>query len=238
VKNATACAKKLTSLLKKLETPPEADAGVGDDPVAVLVMSFLMWQATSDKAAAAFDRLSDATVDFNDLRVTLPHEIVDLIGPRYPMALERAERLRTVLRDVFMREHAVKLDRLRDVGKRDVKKHIESLDGILPYVAARIMLLSFQVHAVPVDDHLRQLLIEAGAADESADVAELSSWLARQIKAEEGIAAHAKLQAWADREQGKSRGAARKRKKTTATARKTSTQKTTRKRTRKQPAGK
>ena len=73
---------------------------MGDGPVAVLVMSFLMWQATSVKAAAAFDRLSDATVDFNDLRVTLPHEIVDLIGPRYPMALERAERLRTVLRDV------------------------------------------------------------------------------------------------------------------------------------------
>lgn len=237
MKNATACAKKLTSLLKKLDAPPEAEAPVSGDPIAVLIMSFLMWEANTDKAATAFDRINDATVDANDLRVTLPHEIVELIGPRYPLAQDRAERLRSVLRDVFMREHAVNLNRLLDMGKRDVKKHIESLDGIVPYVAARVMLLSFQVHAIPVDERLRQLLVDAGAADESADVAEVGSWLARQIKADEGIAAHEKFQAWVESDQTRSRSTAKKRKKTTTSTRKTSA-KTTPKRTRKQPAGK
>ena len=71
-------------------------------------------------------------------------------GDRTVAGLDRFRRLRAVLRNVYLREHAVTLERLADAGKRDAKKYIDSLDGMVPYVAARVLLLCFDVHGVPV----------------------------------------------------------------------------------------
>ena len=198
MKNASLCAKKLNALLKKIGdvTPPEFPSPT--EPVAVLVMSMLMWESTTDKALAAYARLMEHVVDFNDLRVCMPHETMDIIGSRYPRVLDRCQRLRAILRNIYLREHAVSLDGLSDTGKRDAKKYIESLEGIVPFAASRVLLLSFQTHGVPVDDQLRTQLIEAEASDSSLEIPELSSWLSAQIRAEEGVAAHYALQSWVD----------------------------------------
>lgn len=198
MKNASHCVKKLSALLKKAGTvaPPEFPSP--GDPVAVLVMSMLMWESTTAKALTAYAKLMEQLVDFNDLRVCMPHETLELIGPRYPRALDRCQRLRAVLRNIYLREHAVNLDRIAATGKREVKKYIETLEGIVPYAASRVMLLSFGTHAIPVDDQLRIQLIEAEASDSSMEVPDLSTWLASHIKAEDGIAAHYCLQSWID----------------------------------------
>ena len=66
--------------------------------------------------------------------------------------------------------------------------------------------IGFDGHAVPADEQLRERLIEAGAADEAADVTDLSNWLARRIKASEALAAHLALQRWIDQGAGSGRG--------------------------------
>lgn len=198
VKNTTAAAKKLSGLLKKIgpvEPPAFPNAG---DPVAVLITSMLLWESTTDKALSAYIRIMEQVVDYNDLRVCMPHEIVDLIGPRYPRALDRAQRLRAILRNIYLREHAMKLDRLPTTGKREVKKYIESLEGIVPYAAARVQLLSFETHGIPVDDQLRTQLIEAGVCEASTEVPELANWLASQVKQGEAAITHHALQSWVD----------------------------------------
>jgi len=222
VKNASIASKKLTALLKKLGpvSPPElpglaarspasanAPAGAGgSDPIAVLLMSMLLWESTTEKAMAAYERLMERLVDFNDLRVCMPHETLELIGPRYPRALDRCQRLRAVLRNIYLREHAVNIDRLATTSKREVKKYIESLEGIMPYAAARTLLLGFGAHAIPVDDQLRIHLIDAEIADASVEIPELSNWLSLQIKAGEGSAVHFSLQSWIDGIVAKSSG--------------------------------
>ena len=160
MKNAPVAAKKLSALLKKIG-PSKAPANLphGDDPIAVLVMSFLMWEATTDKAIAGYSRLFEQVVDFNDLRVSMPHETAEILGPRYPRVLDRCQRLRAVLRNIYLREHAMILNSLKDTGKRDARKYIESLEGIVPYVASRVLVLSFDTHAIPVDYQLRAQLI-------------------------------------------------------------------------------
>jgi hypothetical protein len=224
VKNAATCARKLTSLIKKLPASAPPMPEHGDDGLHVLVHSFLLWESTADKAQIAYAKLNDAIVDFNDLRVTLPHELVEVIGQRYPRGLDRAQRLRAALRDVYLREHTMQLERLADLGKREIRKYVESLDGIVPFVAARVMLLSFGVHAVPVDEQLRDQLAAAGAAADDVNVADLSAWLARQVKSADGPAVHGALQAWSDKQGAASRrsakktgtaGAGKKKKKTT-----------------------
>ena len=92
----------------------------------------------------------------------------------------------------------MKLDRLPTTGKREIKKYIESLEGIVPFAAARVQLLSFDVHTIPVDDQLRTQMIEADICDASVEIPELSNWLTTQIKPGEGAAAHYALQSWMD----------------------------------------
>ena len=172
-----------------------------------MVMSFLLWDSTTPKASGAYKRIQDRVVDFNDLRVTMPREIVEIIGPRYPMARTRAERLRAALRDTFSREHAVNLDRLFDLGKREVKKYLRSLDGVAPYVADRVTLLSFEGHCIPVDERLRRALVREGICEEQTAIPGLASWLTRHVKAGDAARTHVALQQWSDRVGGASRRA-------------------------------
>ena len=192
-------ARNLTRLLKKIGKARGEDGAMPTEPVDVMVMSFLMWDSTMAKATAAYKRIRDRVVDFNDLRVTMPKEIVEFIGPRYPMAQTRAERLRAALRDTFHREHAVNLDRLFELGKREIKNYLRSLDGVSPYVADRVTLLSFEGHCIPVDERLRRALAREAVCEESSAIPELASWLARQVKAGDATRTHRVFQRWADR---------------------------------------
>lgn len=197
MKNSAASLKKLNVLLKKISSPAREAPSKGD-PLATLVMSFLMWESTTEKAVAAYKRIMERVVDFNDLRVCMPHETVDLIGARYPRALDRCQRLRAVLRNVYLREHSVTLSRLASSSKRDAKRYIETLEGMVPYVSARMLLLEYDTHCIPVDDQLRTQLIEAEIVDASVEVPELAVWLTNHIKQSDGVQAHLAFQSWVE----------------------------------------
>ena len=192
-------AKKFTGLLRKLKKSPLPDFEEPADAIEVLIKSFLIWDSTTVKAAAAYKRIMDQVVDYNDLRVSMSSELADWIGPRYPMALERCQRLRAALQHTYKREHVVSLERLRSLGRREVKHYLRSLDGISPYVADRVTLLCFEAHCIPVDERLRRALVKAGVCDDVVTVNDLSSWLSRQVKAANGTTTHYTLQAWSDR---------------------------------------
>src|SRR5690606_23454474 len=87
----------------------------------------------------------------------------------------------------------VTLERLSANGKRDARSYIESLEGIVPFVAARTLLLCYGVHGVPVDEQLRTCLAEAGAVEAEANLLEIAAALGRHIKADAAEATHASL---------------------------------------------
>ncbi len=196
--NSESSQRKLRELLNRLGPPPAPPLPDTDDPIVTLVTSLLIWEATTPKALAAYKRLREKVVDFNDLRVCLPFETQEFLGPRYPHVADRCQRMRAVLRNIYRREHAVNLDRLQGLAKRDVKRYLDSLEGMVPYVSCRLMLLCFNAHRMPVDEQLRTALIEHGAASGSMDVPGVSAWLGRQIKAAKGVETHFALQSWID----------------------------------------
>jgi hypothetical protein len=198
-------AKKLASLIKKLRSEhpePCTDAGSegrpeGADPLAwQLVFAFLAWEASTQKAGAACKRLHAAVVDYNEMRVCLADELMHLIGDRYPRGHERVQRLRSSLNDLYRREHSVTLQRLVDLPKRDARAYLDSLDGMPPYVAARMTLLAFGGHAFPVDERIYLTLLEEGAAPEDLTVEDASGWLERQFRAGEVLEPYLLLESW------------------------------------------
>lgn len=200
--------RKLAGLLKRLRpkfpsTGPiePACGGTGEcDIVEHLVYAMVLWEASSGQARAAFKRLRDTTVDLNELRVCVPEEIAGMLGERYPLAAERALRLRSVLHDVFVRQHRLTLALLRTMGKRDARAFLESLDGIPHFAAARVTLLALQGHAVPVDDRLRDLLAASGVVAPGVTAEQAAGWLERHVKGEDLAETCCLLQAWSDEE--------------------------------------
>lgn len=181
-----------------------------DQPVLnEFIRSFLVWEAGVGAARAAARRLAARIVDFNDLRVCLPEDLIAILGERYPLAAERAERIRAALSDLCRRTHAVSMEHVADMAKREAKAYIESLEGVPEFVSARVALLSFEAHAMPMDSRTLARLVDAGAMPDDATPDEAAEQIQRRIKAGELLGTYIGLQAWAD-EQADAEGSARK----------------------------
>lgn len=177
-------------------------ASTGFDPaepvLSQFVRSFLLWESTSTKALQAQRKLEASIVDFNELRACLPDEIVRCIGERYPRAGERSLRLRTSLNVIFAKEHAVSLEHLAALNKRDARDYLHNLDGTPGFVAARVVLLALGHHAAPVDSRILRRLQEAKVVPDSATTEEAATFLEKKSKPGELLETYALLQAWAD----------------------------------------
>ncbi len=214
---------RLTTLLRVTKSKHRTDVPEPAEPVAQLIRAFLEWNASRPKARGALKRLTEHFVDFNELRVSFPYEVEALLGPNYPTAGERAERLHEALNMLFQREQAVSLESLEPRSKKDVRTYLDTLAGVPPYVAAQVTLLCFHGHAVPVDEQLADLLREHEIVAEDATLEAIESFLQRHIKADQAVETHARLMAWVDagsRRASLDRGSRTTKKKTTKSTKK------------------
>ena len=191
-------AKAIASLLKNLRGSYEVPEPADRTPLEEFVYSFFLWDASASKAEAAYKRVVNSMVDFNELRVTRPPELITLLGKNYPKVEERAERLRASLNDLYTREFAVTLDPCVAMSKRDARKYLEGVHGCPQFVWARVLLMRMEGHALPVDDRLNYRLIEAGVIDEESDCAKTAGLLERHIKADDALASHGLMLAWSE----------------------------------------
>jgi sulfite reductase alpha subunit-like flavoprotein len=188
-------ASKLQALLKRGAKEPESPA----EPVETLVQSFLLWEAATAHAAAAFERIRKSFVDLNELRVEVPSAVVALLGSRYPMAEERADRLKRSLHAIFQARHKLDLEHLKDLDRRKQLAFLEGLDGMVPFVASRTLLVHFGHASVPLDEQAANLLREGKIAAREATTAEISTALAKLAgTADEARRIHGALLAFAD----------------------------------------
>ncbi|GEM_PF-460226 len=228
--SAADTAKSINAFLKRQPKgdvpPPPSDR----EPIGELVYSFLLWEASTSRADNAYKRILSQFVDFNDLRVSRRPELEAALGKTYPNIDERIMRLQAALQDVYVREYEVSLGVLDKLSKRDARKYLESLEGMPPYVAARVTLFVLGAHAVPVERRLLDQLIEAGVLEEGTDIEKAQGLLERHIKAEDGVAAYQKLQNFAENGGAKKRVTSQKKaasQKKATTRKKTTAAKTT-----------
>ena len=201
--------KELAALLKtlraqfadELATPQSATCcsfDPGEPVLGCFLKSFLLWESTSVKASQALKRLETGIVDFNELRACMPDEVVRIIGERYPRAPERALRLRTALNVIFSREHRVTLEPLAALGRKEAREHLEKIDGVPSFVAARVCLLALSHHAAPVDSRIHRRLIEAKVVGADSTIEDAAITLEKKARAGELPEVYLLLQCWAD----------------------------------------
>jgi len=206
--------KEIAALIKRLKAEYPPGLGADDalscaattpspvDPSEPLLgeflRSFLIWESTTIKAAAAMKRIEEAVVDFNELRICFADELSRVMGERYPRVEERALRLRAALNEIYHREHSVTLEPLMALGKREAKEYLDSLDGVPRFVSARVCLLRLGAHTAPVDGRICKRLIEAEITEPGATPDAAAGSLERKVHAGGMGEVYRLLQTWAD----------------------------------------
>lgn len=189
----------LTSLLGTIEPAvviPEFEHEGIDPLVDLLLYSFLLWESTPTLATEARANLHESIIDTNELRVSMPDEIEAWIGMKDSVSLERAERLRASLNAIYRREHTVTLQNLGTAPKREVREYLDTLEGMTPFVAARVTLFGFHGHAIPADRKLCALLVHEGVLKPEVSPEDAERWLERQIRASDAVQIALVLDAW------------------------------------------
>jgi hypothetical protein len=176
-----------TDVLKKMIARLEkaAPARIPDpvDPIARIIRAFLEYDCDEARASVAERKIAENMVDHNELRVTPAIELAALLGVRYPFAESRCAALHRTLQSIFDREHQMRLDRLKEMKKTEIRPYFQSLAGITPYVEAAVSLDCFGIQAVPMDTKLLLWLVSKDALPENLDLKTAQTVVEKHLKA-------------------------------------------------------
>lgn len=88
---------------------------------------------------------------------------------------------------MFNREHQMEITSLKSKGKREQMEYLATLPGLTHSMAAQVFALSYEGHAMPVDERLLALLREEGAVEEDCDARHAENLLLKAIKSGEAV---------------------------------------------------
>jgi endonuclease III len=174
--------KKMVARLVKSAPARKPEA---TDPITRLIRAFLEYDCDETRTSAAERKIVDNMVDFNELRVTPAIELAALLGVRYPFAESRCSGLHRTLQSIFDREHHMRLDRVKEMKKAEIRPYFQSLAGITPYVEAAVSVDCFGITAAPVDTKLLLWLISKDALPEGIDIRSAQQAIEKCLKAGE-----------------------------------------------------
>jgi endonuclease III len=160
-------------------------------PVEHAIRAILAEEATAAEVDAALDRLRRHFVDMNDLRVSRPREIRDVLGPNFPRSSHKARVIPRLLDQVFHQHNSMVWDFLESMGKVQARAYFEKLEDVRPFVAAVLARDVAGAHAVPVDNDVARVLGRLGILDPtSMSEVEMQAFLERAVKANRAYEFH------------------------------------------------
>lgn len=200
MKGATLCAKRLSTLFKSLKTKlGKVTRPANTDPITQIVLGIFSRDMPEAKAREVLDRLRENVVDYNEMRVIPPGELSDTVGD-YPEVRTKCEDLTRALNKIFAWEHTVSMDRLADASKTEVANYLLNIPGLESYTRARVRLLGFNHHAIPLDEAMFAYAKQEEIVDPKSTIDDAQAFLERNIEEEEALdfVALLKKQAWSD----------------------------------------
>lgn len=180
----------LKKIIARLVKNAPAKRPEPEDPLWRMVRAFLEYDCDQARSDVAERKIRENMVDLNELRVTPAIEVAAILGVRYPFAEARASALHRTLQSIFDREHQMKLDRLNEMKKPEIRPYLQGLTGITPYVEAAVAVECFGVAAAPVDTKLLLWLISKDALPEGTDIRTAQQIVEKHLKASEALDFH------------------------------------------------
>lgn len=163
--------------LKKYYDPPEP----ADRPVLEqCVYGILREGATREEAEVAFDRLQTQFFDWNEVRVSSPHEVEEALAG-LPQPALKAERVVSLLQEVFESTYSFDLESLHKKGMKQAAKQVSRYDAATDFTVAWVTQNGLGGHAIPLDAPTLRTVRRMGLVEECDGVAAAQSSLEHQI---------------------------------------------------------
>jgi len=168
-------------------------------PVEHAIRTILGEEATRDAVENAMDRLREHFVDWNDLRVSRPREIREVLGPSFPRSGHKARVIPRLLDQVFKQHNSMVWDFLESMGKIETRAYFERLEEVRPFVAATMARDCVGAHAFPVDNDVTRVLGRLGIVDPAAESeADMQAVLERAVRASRAFELHGLIKVLAE----------------------------------------
>jgi hypothetical protein len=169
------------------------------DPITQLLLGVLSRDAPETKAHEGLERLRGTVVDYNELRVIPPIELAQALHD-FPDGRLKCEDISRALNTIFAIEHTVSLDRVAALPKKDALAYLEKVVGLEAYTRARIRLLGFRHHAIPLDEAMWACAKAAKMIDGRCPLIEAQQFLERQVAEDDALefVALLKRHAWSE----------------------------------------
>ena len=107
---------------------------------------------TRPQADQAYQALQTRFYDWNEIRVSAPEEIAEVLQGLVPDPEKRAQRIIDFLQEVFETTFAFDLEGLQKKGVKQAAKQIARYQSANEYVVAWITQQSLGGHAIPLDE--------------------------------------------------------------------------------------
>jgi endonuclease III len=134
------------------------------DPLDSLLHSILAGDGDDLLAEEVLEKLRRELVDWNELRVTTPREIEELIAP-LPDAAEKALIIRRVLQKLFVERHSLNLSHFSRFGQARMWEELDTFGGLTPAMKARMMLKSFDFNVLPMTADIERMVKRLGLVE-------------------------------------------------------------------------
>ncbi len=154
-----------------------------DEPVDAVIQAILSEIMTDSGAQSTVRKLASHFVDWNDLRVSRPDEITDVIGKENSDIKDTISILTQVLYAIYKRYDIISLKVLKGMGKRSARQALSKLEAISPFVCDYVMLTALQGHTMPLTAKITEYLKEQDFVHPDANETEIQAFLTRQIPA-------------------------------------------------------
>src|SRR5208283_9934 len=126
---------------------------------------------TREQADRAFRNLQERFFDWNEVRVSSPREIEEAIS-ELPFAEARAQRLISLMQEVFETTFSFDLESLHKKGLKQAAKQIGRYQAANDYAAAWVIQRTLGGHAIPLDATGLRVLRRLGVLEDDQDDAE------------------------------------------------------------------
>ena len=121
--------------------------------------------STREQADKAFHNLKSNFFDWNEVRVSSPHELEDALSG-LPNAEERAKRLIGILQELFESTFSFDMDDLdKKKGLKEAAKALSRMNDVNDYAVAWVVQQALGGHAVPLDAPTLRVLQRLGVVD-------------------------------------------------------------------------
>jgi endonuclease III len=169
-------------LKRKYKKPPEVSY---EDPVEALVYAIISEERTISESKKIMKKIQKEFVDFNDLRVALREEIVEILDGDIQQARNTALFLSKSLGSVFKENNMTSLIDLVDMGKRDARGMLDDIDSVSDFVVEYVFLTGLDGHAIPITDAMVRYLRHKELVHPDADRKDIEGFLSRVISADD-----------------------------------------------------